>query len=61
MINLFHLCHTASPSPGGLVVIAGPLPLKGGIMDQDNATMDAFAVIRDEMVQLSIEQGKKKK
>ena len=60
MINLFHLCHTASPSLGGLVITAGPLPLSGGVMDQDNATMEAFAVIRDEMVQMSIEQGKKK-
>jgi len=60
MINLFHLCHTASPSPGGLVVIAGPLPLKGGVMDQDNATMEAFSVIRDEMIQLSAEKSKKK-
>ena len=60
MIELFNLCHTASPSLGGPVIIPGPLPSAGGFFDQDNATMEAFSVIRDETIKLGIEQGKKK-
>jgi len=59
MINLFHLCHSVSPSPGGPLIIAGPLPAHGGIFDQDNATIEAFSVIRSELLMMAEEQGKK--
>jgi len=56
MISLFHMCHTVSPSLGGPVIIPGPLPSPGGVLDQDNATMEAFGVIKGEIVKMT---GKK--
>jgi hypothetical protein len=61
MIRLFHICHAVSPSLGGPVIIPGPLPSPGGVFDQDNATMEAFAVIRAEMVETAKRPGKKQK
>jgi len=60
MINLFHLCHAISPSMGGPAIIPGPLPSSGGIFDQDNATMEAFEVIKQEMIEIMTVKGKKK-
>jgi len=50
MITLFDYCHTISSSFGRPVIIPGPLPRSGGILDQDNATMEAFGVIRAEIM-----------
>ena len=60
MIHLFHLCHTVSPSLGGAAIIPGPLPLTGGVLDQDNATMEAFGVIRNELMAMAGEKNRKK-
>jgi len=49
MVSLFMMCHAVSPGLGGPVIIPGPLPAPGGVLDQDNATMEAFRVIREEM------------
>jgi len=59
MINLFHMCHSVSPSLGGPAIIPGPLPAHGGIFDQDNATMEAFTVIRSEMIIMAEEKSSK--
>jgi len=59
MLELFHTSYAVSPSLGGLVIIPGPLPSNGGVFDQDNATMDAFLVIKDEIIRMGIEEGKK--
>jgi len=61
MLDLFYLCYAVSPSPGGAVIIPGPLPAPGGVLGQDNATMEAFRVITSELLSLSAEQTKKKK
>lgn len=58
------MCHAVSPSLGGPAVIPGPLPSPGGVLDQDNATMEAFTVIREEilaMAQKYKKQGTKNK
>jgi len=60
-IDLFHLCHSIIPSLGGLAIIPGPLPSSGGVFDQDNATMEAFSVIRNEMMSMAEEEEKRKK
>ena len=60
MISLFHLCHSISPGFGGPMIIPGPLPATGGALDQDNAMMEAFRVIREEMIKVSGEMQKKK-
>jgi len=60
MIELFHLCHTVCQSLGGLVIIPGPLPSAGGVYKQDNATMEAFVVIRNEIIKIAAMEGKKK-
>lgn len=50
MVSLFRMCYTAIPAPGGPVLIpAGPPPSPGGMLDQDNATMEGFGVIRGEI------------
>lgn len=49
MIDLFQMCHAISPGLGGPVIIPGPLPAPGGVLDQDNATMEAFRVIKEEV------------
>ena len=59
-IDLFHLCYAVSPSLGGPAIIPGPLPSTGGILDQDNATMEAFEVIKQEMIEMMVAKGKKK-
>jgi len=56
MINLFYMCYAISPSLGGSVVIPGPLPQTGGILDQDNATMESFAVIKAEIMAVAGEK-----
>ena len=61
MINLFHHCTAVSPSLGGLVIIPGPLPSRGGLLDQDNATMEAFSVIRAEIIEMAGEKVKREK
>lgn len=53
VIGLFHLSHSICPSFGGPVIIPGPLPDSGGVFDQDNATMEAFQVIRNELLAMS--------
>lgn len=60
MVRLFLLCHAVAPSFGGPVIIPGPLPAPGGVLDQDNRTMEAFEVIRTEMTEVLAEAGKKK-
>ena len=50
------MCHTVSPSLGGLVIIPGPLPSPGGVLDQDNVTMEAFGVIRGEIMEMAREK-----
>lgn len=60
MISLFHMCHTVSPSIGGPVIIPGPLPSPGGVLDQNNATMEAFGVIKGEIMEMASEQERKK-
>ena len=52
MIHLFHMCHAVCPSLGEPVIIPGPLPSVGSVLDQDNATMEAFTVIRDEIISM---------
>lgn len=49
MVDLFFMCHTVLPAQGGPVILAGSPPSHGGILDQDNATMEAFRVIRSEL------------
>ena len=60
MIQLFHFCYTVSPSLGGPVIIPGPLPSPGGVLDQDNATMEAFGIIKGEIMAIASEAEKKK-
>jgi len=60
MISLFSMCHAVFPSLGGPAVIPGPLPSSGGVFDQDNATMEAFAVIREEMLAIVPKKEKNK-
>jgi predicted ATP-dependent Lon-type protease len=58
MVRLFNTCHAVSPSLGGPVIIPGPLPSPGGVYDQENAIMEAFGVIKEELVVMG---GEKKK
>ncbi len=60
MIDLFWMCFTAMPAQGGPVLIpAGPPPSPGGMLDQDNATMEAFGVIRGEIREMAPKPKKK--
>ena len=62
IINLFYLCYAAVPSQGGLTTFhLSALPSHGGVLDQDNATMECFSAIRAEFADINIEQAKKQK
>jgi len=61
MIELFHHCTAIIPSLGGLAFTTGPLPSSGGLYDQDNATMEAFSVIKNEMLAMADEAEKRQK
>lgn len=50
MVTLFQMCHTVISTQGGPAVIPGPLPRDGGVLDQENATMEAMMVIREEIL-----------
>lgn len=61
IFSLFLMCHTICPAIGGPVIIPGPLPLPGGVLAQDNATMEAFGIIKDEILAMAEETRKKKR
>ena len=61
MHHLFQLTHAAGPSLGGPMIIPGPLPSSGGVYDQDNATMEAFEVIKNEVMTMWEKPKKGKK
>lgn len=50
--DLFWSCHSAIE--GGIIMSA--LPKAGGLLDQDNLTMQAFAVIKNEEILVSREE-----
>ena len=56
IISFFYMCHAVSPSLGGSVIIPGPLPRTGGVFEQDNATMEAFGVIKGEIMKTAGEK-----
>ena len=58
MIKLFYMCYAVSPSLGGSVIMTGSLPMAGGILDQDNVTMEAFGSIKNEIIKMSGEKNK---
>ena len=61
MIALFHMCYTICPAPGGPVILpAGPPPSHGGMLDQDNRTMEAFQIIKSEIGNLKSEKKRKR-
>jgi hypothetical protein len=61
LISLFWMCYTVIPAQGGPVLIpAGPPPSPGGMLDQDNATMEGFQVIRQEILSQRREGAKNK-
>lgn len=63
MVALWRLCYSIIPGTGGPVIISGPLPAEGGVLDQDNATMEAMTVIRSEMIEVlskAAEKARKK-
>jgi hypothetical protein len=58
MIHLFNFCHAVVPSLGRPSIVPGFPPSHGGVLDQDNATMEAFEVIKNEIMAIW-EEGKK--